>query len=95
MEWSNGEMRLMATFLPVARWIALHTIPYAPSPRLTLVEGEGAGQRRGQRRGREWSTDNVDDLVVLATMKIVHNPEWTSEEVYNQSPSLSTTGVNI
>ena len=38
-----------------------------------FVDGEGAGQRRGQRRGREWSTDNVDDLVVFATLKIVHN----------------------
>ncbi len=66
MEWSNGEMRLIATFLPVARWIALHTIPYAPSPNV-------GRQRRGQRGGREWSTDNVDDLVVFATVKIVHN----------------------
>ena len=41
-----------------------------------MVEGEGAGQHRGQRGGREWSTDNVNDLVVFATLKIVHNQDF-------------------
>ena len=40
---------------------------------LMCVDGEGAGQHQGQQQGREWSTDNVNNLVVFTTLKIVQD----------------------